>query len=202
MRSLFLAVLVLGLLSGQVDAKCGADANGGGQTCENAAAPSIKATYSFATLALSPASAATDIVTLTGSSTKVVRLVQLTVCGTATAPSTIDVVLVERSTANSGGTSSAPTMVSLDTGDAAATAAVAAYTANPTVGSLVGNIRGRKLNLATTSGGAGCLIFDFSTRNGKGPILRDALHTIALNLNGASIPAGAALDIDAEWTEE
>ncbi len=104
---------------------------------------------------LAVASGATDFLTIVGSSTKKIEVLKITLGGLATALTVADIVLLKRSTANSGGTSTAPTAVPLDSNDIAASAAVKAYTANPaTLGTLVGNILSRKvvLDAAATPG--------------------------------------------------
>ena len=73
-----------------------------------------KATCSAAKIGLVPASSATDVFTITGSATKTVRVTRIEITATTTAatPAALDVLLLKRSTANSGGTSTGrPTIV-------------------------------------------------------------------------------------------
>lgn len=179
----------------------------------NTAAPidGQKASYSAAKLGLVPASSATDIFTITGSSSKTVRITRIEIGGTTTSatPAALDIVLLKRSTANTSGTSTAPTIVPHDINDAAATATVLAYTANPTTGTLVGNLRNQKLMLmlatytATDFPMNDKLIWDFGNRAGERAIvLRGTGDVLAINLNAVTATATASLDIAIEFTEE
>ena len=166
------------------------------------------ATYSATILALAPAAAATDIFTITGSGTKTIRVTRVAVSGTQTTQSIRNFVLIKRSTADTAGTLSAPTMVAYDSNDAAATAVVAAYTANPTLGTAVGIMYSRKIwiGVAVPSGsvspapGTDGAMFE-AVRPAKAIVLRGIAQQLAVNLNGVTIPGGD-LDITVEWTEE
>src|SRR6478609_414079 len=98
-----------------------------------------KATYA-ASGTVVPVTGATDLVTIIGS-TKLVRLVRVVFSATIlTTAINGSVSIVKRSTADTAGTSTAPALIPLDSGNAVATAVVAAYTANPTLGTTVGTI--------------------------------------------------------------
>jgi hypothetical protein len=160
-----------------------------------------KATFRIATGPVTSfATAATDWLVLTGSASKTVRVTNITLCGTATAAATNDVLFVKRSTADTGGTTgTAPTIVPLQ--GETASAAIAIYTANPTLGTAVGNVDGSKLNLGA-AGAAGCASYDFGTRSTEAVVLSGTAQQLAINWNGASLPAGASVDARIEWTEE
>jgi hypothetical protein len=160
-----------------------------------------KATYSTISLDFTPAATATDIWSLIGSATKTVRLLRLAVTGLATAAATVDLRLLFYSAANTGGTATQPVLVSHDSNNAAATAVVNLYSANPTLGTLVGGFRARKLNLGA-AGAAGMVVWDFSTNNDQAFVLRGVAQQISLNWNGQAVPSGTSLDIEAEFTEE
>lgn len=163
-----------------------------------------KPTYSAAITGLAIASAATDVFTIFGSASKTVRITRISVGGVSTSISALPVLLIKRSTADSSGVSTSPTMVAHDSNDAAATASVAAYTANPTLGSTVGTMQARRITF--TTGGAGVAeipnVFDFENRGERAIVLRGTAQGLAINLNGASIPSGLTLDIDITWSEE
>lgn len=146
------------------------------------------------------AASATDWITITGATGKTVRITNMTICGTATSPGSVVVSIVKRSTADSAGTSSAITAVPLNRLDPAAGATAAIYTANPTLGTAVGNIDVLDLNLGT-AGSAGCATVDFGTRNGQGITLLGASDQVAINFGGNSLPAGASLTYRIEETE-
>lgn len=171
-----------------------------------------KYTYSAAKVGLVPAASATDIFTITGSATKVIRVTHIEIWATTTAATAaaLDVLLLKRSTADTAGTSTgSPTPVPHDINAPAVSATVLAYTANPTLGSIVGTaIRNSKLfqTLATytatefpTPIG---LIWDFGNRPGSAIVLRGIADVLAINLNAISASAGALFDISIEWTEE
>src|SRR5271166_514249 len=162
-----------------------------------------KSAFRYSTAALgNQAASPTDWVVIGGSATKTVRVTNITVCGTATAASTIDVVLIKRSSADTGGTPVSATAVPLDSNDAAATGTVVYYTANPTgLGTAVGNVDAVKLNLGA-SGAAGCGSVDFGTRNSQAVVLRGVAQQLAINLNGATVPSGASISYRCETTEE
>lgn len=166
-----------------------------------------KTTYSVVLIGFVPVAAATDIVGMIGSATKKVRLSRISVSGIATANGILDFVLLKRSTANTAGgsTITAATAVPHDSGDTAATAVVSSYSvANPTTGTLVGNVRADAIMLAKADGtGANParMEWDFSTRNEKPLILNGIAQMLCLNLNGQTIPAGIKLDISLTFEE-
>lgn len=165
---------------------------------------SQRPTYSISVTGLATAASATDFLTVTGATGITTRITFAQCSGIATTVGTADIVALKRSTANTGGTSSAPTVVPHDANSAAGASTVLAYTANPTTGTLVGNVRAGKLGLplATTGAVNGSLIWDFGTRPGtQEVVLRAATQVFALNGAGATLAAGAALDCNVEWTE-
>ena len=102
-----------------------------------------KQTYSSAFFGLVSAASATDVICITGSASKVVRLVDIKVSGTGTA-ATFPITVLRRATADTGGTAATTTanpgvttqIASRDTGqglNTAATATLISYTANPTI---------------------------------------------------------------------
>ncbi len=163
-----------------------------------------KATYRAAITALVPAASATDVFTITGSATKIVKIDNISVSGTAGTAIVADVQLSKRSTADTGGASTAPTVVAVDATDAAGTAVVAAYTANPTTGSLIGIVGSKKLALiatATPVSAVDRIEWNFNGRGGKGLYLNAAAQQLCVNLNAQSITSGT-LDIEVTWSEE
>lgn len=172
-----------------------------------------KATYSAAKVGLVPASSATDIFTVTGSATKTVRITRIALTATTTSatPAALDVLLLKRSTANTGGTSTgSPTAVPHDSDNAAVSATVLAYTANPTVGTLVGTaLRNAKFfqtlgtSTATDFPAKDQIVWEFGRHAGaQAIVLRGTSEVLAINLNGVTATATASFDIDVEWTEE
>lgn len=169
--------------------------------------PARVATYSAGILGLVPAASGTDFFTIQGSATTVVRVKNIECSGTTTAAASIAVQVVKRSAADTTGTSTSPAMVPMDPNDGAATALVKAYTANPgALGAIVGGpIRTGVLTTTTVASSAieqtPPLGWTFGLNNDKEPTLRGVAQTLALNLNGASISAGALLGCSVTWTE-
>lgn len=161
----------------------------------------VKATYSASIVGLVPANLATDIFTITGSATKIVRITHIEISATQTTAGNANVVVLKRSTANTGGTSTNPAKVPHDSQNAAASATVAAYTANPTVGTLVGNIRSNKIFVSTATTMGEEITMDFGVRPSQAVVLRGTAEVLAVNLNGVTL-AGGSFDIDIEWSEE
>jgi hypothetical protein len=107
-----------------------------------------KATYATTAVAFAYAASGTDIFTITGSATKTIRILRISVTGTQTTGAMRDVLLIKRSAANTGGTSATPTIAPYDSNSSAATAVVRNYTANPSaLGASVGTIRAEKFFL-------------------------------------------------------
>lgn len=164
----------------------------------------LRATYSASITALASAASATDIFTITGSSTKTVRITRLEISGQATTAAAAQVVLLVRSAANTSGTSTSPTAVPHDSNSAAATATIKAYTANPTTGALVGNLKAAYVFLAapaTATVASEPLFLDFGLRPSQAIVLRGTAQVLAINLNGVTV-TGGAFDINVEWTED
>lgn len=160
----------------------------------------IKTTYSASIQNIIPVSTPTDLFTITGSATKTIRVLRIAFSAVKTAASTMDVLLIKRSTANSGGTSSSIFGVPHDSNNNAATATVLAYSVNPTLGTAVGTVRGRKI-LVNASGTAGdYLVFEFG-KIGQAIVLRGINDVLAINLNGVTMTGGLC-NVSIEWTEE
>jgi hypothetical protein len=173
----------------------------------NDSAPAIMApgdsafpTYSACVVGQIPVTTAGDCFVLNWVS-KVIRLRRIQVTGTATTAITLDVTLVRRSTADSAGTSSTPTIVPHDSANPAATATVKAYTVAPTAGTLVGIICAEKLLLpvSAASGGESQVEWIFGERPAQSPLLR-ATGLFAVTIS--AIPAGGSMTISCEWSED
>lgn len=179
-----------------------------GITSERAAlvepADTLTATYSAAALGVVAATTPTDIFTLYGSGTKTVKILRIGVSGTENTAAIRDILLIKRSATNTGGTSTSVTRVPMDSNDAAATATVLSYSANPTaLGAAVGTIRVAKMDIPATNltGTADRIEWIFGTRPGKALVLRGTSEGIAINLNSATASTNS-FNIDIEWTEE
>jgi len=162
--------------------------------------PSPAITYSAVANGIVPATAATDLVTIYGSATKTINILNVWVTGVQTTAGQAQVLLIKRSTANSAGTSTAPVKIPYDSNDVAATATFLAYTANPTLGTAIGNVRGDRAFLPGAASASDAQGLTWSFINGKNMILRGVAQGIAINLNAATL-AGGSINVTIEWTE-
>ena len=177
--------------------------NDGSILCVSTNSP--KPTFRYTAIDITPVATATDVLVLKGSATKIVRVTRASILGSATGASIYDLYLTKRTTANTGGTSTAPTATSSDTLDGAATATLALYTANPSALGTGTLLEGSKVYLpagSTPAGAATVREFEFGTRNEKAPVLRGVAQSIAFNFAGQAVPAGASLYLMIEWTED
>lgn len=162
-------------------------------------------TYSYASVAYSPYATATDILLITGSATKTVRIKRIGVSGRATAAANIDVAVFKHIVANTGGSPSALTAVKHDTTiNPAATAVVATITAAPTIDTGKVLVRCQQSNLsAAGSGGAATPVeWHFGDVNDQALVLRGINEEIAINLGGGAVPGGTVLNLFVETSEE
>jgi len=165
----------------------------------------VRATYSYVAADYAPAAGATDVVVLTGSSSKVIRINRIQITADSTAPSVIDLYVFKRSAANTGGTSTNPYAVKHDSANTTASGVVTLYSANPSALGAGWLIRADHYALpaASSTGYPGAPWFeDFGVRNDQPIILRNANESIAISLNGQTLPAGLNLYITISWTEE
>jgi hypothetical protein len=172
------------------------------------AAGSPAVTYSAAVNGLTAAATPTDVFTITGSASRTVRIKKVSFSGTQTTSNDQAILLIKRSTADTGGTSAAVTAVPNDSNDAAASATALSYTANPTLGTTVGTVRSTKLLVTGDAPGNNGQYFwsekvwTFGDNGDKEIILRGTAEVLAVNLNATATMAGSSLNIDIEWTEE
>lgn len=167
---------------------------------------SVKASYLAFTPTFSPGATPQDIFSITGSATKLVRVLSFYLSVGQTAAGVNSWQIVRRSTANSGGTSAAVSPIRSDLNDPVQTATVLQYTANPTAGTLVGNAWAGQVGAVTptTAGIPGLvgLYINFTEELGKPIILRSAADVLAWNFGGVALPAGLAVRCGCRWTEE
>lgn len=165
----------------------------------------LKASYRAQAADVAVAATATDVMTLCGSATKTVRLVRIQSSADATAAGVIDFYVYKRTAANTGGTSAIVTAAQMDSNDAAPTAVVRLYSANPSALGAGVLLTGDHYALpaAASTGYPGMpWIEDFGVRNNRAIVLRGTSQCIAFSFNGQTIPAGLSTYIGFEWTEE
>ena len=168
--------------------------------------------YSAVSIGLVPASAATDIFCISGSSSKAISIKRIGISGTAGTLQTVPYTLLHRATLDTGGTpattTAAPVYASHNSSQPAATATLTAYTANPTINDS-SPIYARTSTLTTpltsTSLIAIPLIWTFGeepgwfTRSLDIPSGKTA-EQWCINLNATTISSGV-LNIDITWVE-
>ncbi len=163
--------------------------------------PGVRATYSASIVGMTPAASATDLFTIAGVAGKVVRITRINCTGTSTALGSSLLQIVKRSAVDTDGTKTNPAAIPHDSSDAAAAAVVAAYTANPTLGTAVGVLRVGFLGTGTATALGSEFTQDFGQISDKQAVLRSAAEQLAVNANAASLATGAAISCTVEWTE-
>lgn len=148
----------------------------------------------------------TDVLVISGSATKTVRIIGILFdLGNLTSNNQVTLRVVKRSSANTGGTSTLHNGVSCDSTSPAATATVRAYTANPTVGAQVGIAVSQSIsNTDKTNPAAGfpVQLFSFGMIHGKACVLRGVNESVAINFNGVAIANNSTANATVVWQEE
>lgn len=171
--------------------------------------PSRKTTYVCVVPKFTPIASATDMVQIYGSGTKTIKilLVELNYVATTTASSN-DFYLIKRSTANTGGTATTPTALSLDSNNAASTAVVKYYASgsNPTTGTTVANLMMASLNPTYTNVASGLpawqVLYDWRN-GGQACTLRGTGEGLVLNNNSQTLGGtSATIAMRITYTEE
>lgn len=160
-----------------------------------------KTTYRSSAISIALAATTTDFFTITGSASKTIRVLY-TDCAFTGGGLNYNFQLVKRSTANTGGTPTVSTVVPNDSTNAAGTATVLAYTANPTLGTLVGAVGSGKAvsPTATTAQSSLTNPFSFGNRPGQSVVLRGTGEVLAWN--GNAVTGATNASCWAEWSEE
>jgi len=163
----------------------------------------VKPTYSATLVGFAPVTLATDVFSLSGSDTKIIRVRRIRFTATQTTTGSVPLAVIRRSAANTGGTPAAVTAVKNDTLSDAATAAALSYAGLPSaLGAAVGALRSTRAIFAGLAGTVnGDVVFDFGSDEAEQPTLRGAAQMLALNLGGAAALASAAIYATFEWTE-
>ena len=160
--------------------------------------------FSAASAAFTPGATPQDVFTITGSATRRVTVTKMSITTVQTSAGMNAWSLVKRSTANTGGTSAAVTRVPFDDAYPAATATVLQYTANPTAGTLIGNVwSGRVASPVPASAPTGD--FEKTVLNGglgQPVILTGTTDVLAWNFGGAALPSGLSVQACVWWTEQ
>ena len=171
------------------------------------AKPSTTATYKSVTGYFTTPASATDVVFFKGSSSKTVDILRVKLIQTQYAYGKANYYLVKRSTADTGGTGTALTVVPLDSGFAAGTASGTYYTANPTLGTAVGTVAHDSIALMAGYGGYGAsgqdisvVLFDID-KYGAPITLRGTSEGVGVNFNGVTNPISTSVSVEITWQE-
>jgi hypothetical protein len=156
--------------------------------------------YSACIPNLTTVAAATDVMTITGAAGKTIEIVSITISGATSAAAGCFPYLIKRSTLDTGGTSTTTTPVPYASTQAAASAVVAFYTANPaSLGTSVGFVAVTQVQFPAFNGVTQPYTFDFTKAGMSGVQLKSATEQLALNLN--NIATSTALSITIAWRE-
>lgn len=162
----------------------------------------LVATYAASTATVASVASATDVCSLYGSATKTIRIQRISWGGSQTTAGNIIVQVVKRSALNVGVVQSTPTVVPLDSTNAAGTAVMKVYTANP---SSLGNLVGIVHSVRTLFPAPATTAFDTALQDVgffEQPItLRGIAEGVSVNLNSTTL-TGGSLFCNFEWTEE
>lgn len=167
--------------------------------------PVQRATYSAAAVGIAiPQTGAMDAVCIAGAANKIIRIKRISISGIDATAQTATANLVLRSAANSGGTSTSPTVVPLDSTNAAGAAVVKAYTVAPTPGTAIGSARSASIGFgAATAASAQVVTWTFDPNElYQEIILRSAAQQACLNFPNAFTTAGPTINVDLTWTEQ
>lgn len=164
--------------------------------------PTFQRHYTAASLPFTPGATPQDVFMITGSATKTISVLYIGISTTQTTAGVNTWLLLERSTANSAGTSAVVPSVQSDNNVSAATAVVRQYTANPTAGTLVGRIwTGRVVSPAPATVGVGDLEKAIEFPSNMPSVLSGVGQVLALNFNGAALPPGLSVTASVRWME-
>lgn len=149
-----------------------------------------------------PGATPQDVFTITGSATRLVQVLRMSLVTVQTTAGMNAWSLVKRSTANTLGTSAAVTRVPTDKAYPAATATVLQYTANPTVGTLIGAIWSGRVTSPVPASAVGdfekCVV---AANRGVLATLSGIADVLAWNFGGVALPAGLSVQAVVSWTE-
>lgn len=209
-----MAVIKSGATSDQltVDATSKALRNTPYSTAGRSLAPQSAATFAVAGT-FTPAATPSDMVTIYGSASTIVRVISFKITTTNTAAGSQTFNLIKRSAVNTTGTFVAGTIVPLDSTDAATATSVGHYTVNPGgLGASVGTINVARVaspvlipaSFAGIVQDAGYDLLDFGSQSAldKPVVLRGIAQGLCLNFAGAGLVAGQIHAYRIIWTEE
>src|SRR5208282_86463 len=144
--------------------------------------PQRKATYTAAFNVVSPATAAVDWATITGSATTKVHVKEIACWGIAATPYVETISLIKRSTLDTGTAAANPAAIPVDSNSLAGTAVVATYTTAPTPkGTAVGTVRLIQEYLPASTAQPATFDWQFGINDDQDVVLNSATENLALN---------------------
>lgn len=164
--------------------------------------PTSTRTYSVSTAAFTTVASATDIATLSGNASNTAKLLACYVTIQPTVAGQCAYFLTKRSTANSGGTSSTDTGIPQDSSDSACVSVARKYTANPTTGTLVGNVANYSYYIAQAPGQPVTIPLYVANPLAKPITLRGTAESVAVNQNGVTNGVSTTAQITWVWSEQ
>ncbi len=140
-----------------------------------------------------------DVFTLTGSNSATVKVRHISVSGAnSTGNQIVDVILVKRLSADTGGSTIPVQSNQNDSQDIAATAYATAYTSPPSVGNEAGLIDASKIFTPAGSVAPNIYTRAWDGQMSKCPVLNNANENLCVFIDGNV----ASLTVSIEWTEE
>jgi hypothetical protein len=168
-------------------------------------APSVAGQYSTGANLFTLPATPTDVVQITGSASKTVRIKRIVISGQATTAKQWPLQIIRRAAAITGGTPVTPVITKHDTNDAAVSAVVTHYTAlgsiqaaNPASSVMFAH----DLTLTAPATAAAPFVWASGTGWDKDIVLRGAADCLVINLGGVALTAGEKLSYMFEWTED
>lgn len=141
------------------------------------------------------------IATLPGNATNTVVVSSVIVSCTQTTAGMVAVRLSKLSSAPTGGTSSAMTVVPLDSGNAAGVSAPLFYTANSTgAGALLGDVDSQRVGWEAPATASANDIYIWTPKMGQSIVLRGTAQVLAVNIAAQTV-SGAICSVSFQWIE-
>lgn len=160
----------------------------------------MKPTYSAGRSGIVAAASPTDICVLQGSSSKTLKIRRVMFGGLSTGVVAEPVLLVKRTTANVGGTSTLADVTAYDTASAASAATLRVYTANSVLGTPVAEFADPLIVFGTIAAPVAPTYLVYGDL-GQPIVLRGTSQYLAVNLGGFA-PSSGTISCWFEWTED
>jgi hypothetical protein len=159
--------------------------------------------WAYTTGYFTPYATPTDILTIAGSASRTIRIVRIIVSSTQTTAGINQWFAIQRTTADTGGASTAVTGVPLAVANPVATASVLKWTAAPTINSTIGTYRAAEiLSPAPTTVAAGDYVLWDDQYQGQSITLVGTAQQCAINFAGAAVPSGLSVSFTVILTEQ